>query len=899
MPKLPPRITRLARLVPATLLITCLLAACQRSENPVSTADKVELAAARSAIDSLDMATAQARKARLGDIQYQINIVLDQGSEQFSGAVMIQFELLPSDDGADLTLDFGGGQVLTSTLNGQSVELPYNGFFLTLPGSKLQAGTNELTIRFKQNYSENGTGLHRFTDPEDGRTYLYTYLWPYYANRVFPAFDQPNLKAQFTLNVDAPEGWKVVSTASGTAEPSASGGMTQWQFATTPPIATYAFSLHAGPYSVWQADAAGIPLRLMARQSLAEYVAVDEWFEITRRGLQYYREYYDIPYPFEKYDQLLVPDFAIGAMENIAAVTFNEMAFVQRQPSSRHERERRASTILHEMAHMWFGNLVTHHWWNGMWLNESFATQMAAMAELATTEFDDTWHGFFTDGKQAAYLEDSRITTHPVEIPVNSTIDFFLVFDDITYEKGASVLKQLAHYVGEENYRLGVSDYLKANAYSNTELTDFIAFQSQASGKDIEAWADEWLYQAGFNTLEAQAECVDGELRELKIIQTAPPEHPTLRHHQVDVALYAAGDDGSLLSPTVLPMSIAGAETRVALPQGLACPVLINPNHEDWTLAQIKLDAQSLQTLQGQLAKIPEPLARSMFLQALHDRVMTGAAPLASYLDLAMNLVQTEPVIRIQQQLSASVIETLRMMLRLQPETDAALASRLPLLEEIFLQQAAGDSSSDLKRSGLNTFLAIAGSETGLATLQDLLDGSRQIPGIAITPDLRWQILIRLAEHGQFNTEALLAAESAADNSDYAKKMLLTAQAARPAAANKTLWLAELKSPESLTGMSRQRAVLAGMFPANQTALQQQVLDLILQSLPVLSHKVDPYFMTSYVEGLLPPMCNPESVEKMRAAVVQTADQLDNTALRFLREAHQADEQCLALRSVQ
>jgi hypothetical protein len=256
-------------------------------------------------------------------------------------------------------------------------------------------------------------------------------------------------------------------------------------------------------------------------------------------------------------------------------------------------------------------------------------------------------------------------------------------------------------------------------------------------------------------------------------------------------------------------------------------------------------------------------------------------------------------VIRIQQQLSASVIETVQLMLRLRPETDEALASRLPLLEEVYLQQASNDGGSDLKRNALNTFVAVAGSETGLATLQELLDGSRVIPGLDATPDLRWQILIQLAAQGQFNTDALLAAESAADNSDYGQKQLLTAQAARPNADNKSQWLAELQSPEGLTGMSRQRAVLAGLYPANQTELQKQALGPVLQSLPRLSHKVDPYFMTSYVESLLKPICSPESAEQMRRALDETSSQLDSTALRFLREAHQADEECLALRAVQ
>ncbi|HET6565339.1 MAG TPA: M1 family aminopeptidase, partial [Xanthomonadales bacterium] len=297
------------------LLSACLTAGCGQNDTNGATTPRVAAEKARPAIDSLDMATAQNRKARIGDVSYDIEITLDRDSEQFSGAVTIQFELSQSVAESDLTLDFGGGQVLGSVLNGNNVELPYNDFFITLPGTGLQPGNNELSIQFRQDYSENGAGLHRFVDPEDGLTYLYSYLWPYYANRVFPAFDQPNLKARFSLQVNAPEDWVVVSTTKGEAQPAAANGMTHWRFDTTPKIATYAFSLHAGPYTVWEADADGIPLRLMARQSLAEYVAVDEWFEVTRRGLQYYDDYFEIPYPFGKYDQLLVPDFMIGAME--------------------------------------------------------------------------------------------------------------------------------------------------------------------------------------------------------------------------------------------------------------------------------------------------------------------------------------------------------------------------------------------------------------------------------------------------------------------------------------------------------------------------------------------------------------------------------------------------------
>jgi aminopeptidase N len=664
-------------------------------------------------------------------------------------------------------------------------------------------------------------------------------------------------------------------------------------------MATYAFSLHAGPYTVWEADADGIPMRLMARQSLAEFVAVEEWFDITRRGLSYYDDYFDIPYPFGKYDQLIVPDFNIGAMENIAAVTFGEF-YVQRQASDRTQRESRAGTILHEMAHMWFGDLVTHDWWNGMWLNESFATQMAALAQLETSEFTDTWHGFFTADKQAAYRADSRVTTHPVEGPVNSTIDFFEVFDAITYQKGASTLKQLAHYVGEENYRRGVSSYLKAHAYGNTELDDFVFFQSQASGKDIAAWANEWLYQPGFNTLAAQSECADGELTGLRITQTAPYAYPTLRHHQVDLALYSMNQAGALEAATVLPVTVAGPETVVELPAvGLPCPALMNPNHNDWTLAQIKLDDRDLETLETHLADVPEPLARSMFLAALYQRAMEGRTPLASYLERASALAEHEDNVRIQQQISASLIATVELMQRLRPETDAALSTWLPILEEQSLRQAATAPASDFKRIGFNTFLGVVATEAGMVTVRELLDGTRTIPGLPVTSDLRWLLLIKLAGNGQLDTDALLAAEAAVDDSDYGVKSHLTALAARPDLAQKRRWLAELQNPEGLTGLSRQRAVMGGLFPASQTLLQEEVLDEVLQALPVLSHKVDPYFMTSYVKQLLQPMCLPHSVARMQAALDETADQLDSTALRFLREAHQADSECLILRDEQ
>jgi aminopeptidase N len=872
----------------------CLLASCHQGDSGRGSGDAPPTTP-REIADALDHATASARKARVSDVEYDLHIDLHGSEDGFTGEVQIHYNL--SDAATDLTLDFGGGTVRDLRVNGTPVPVTYNGFFLTLPAEALRTGENSVLVTYEHDYGEDGTGLHRFVDPEDRRTYLYTYLWPYYANRLFPAFDQPNLKAAISLTVRAPEDWTVVSTGVGKKQ-SADEGANVWQFDTTPKMSTYVFSLHAGPYRIWEDTADDLPIRLMARQSLAGFVAVDEWMDVTRRGLKYYGEYFDIPYPFKKYDQLIVPDFNIGAMENIAAVTFTE-GYVQRQPSDRSQRERRASVILHEMAHMWFGNLVTHDWWNGLWLNESFATQMAAMASAATTEFKDTWHGFFIDAKARAYARDSKVTTHPIEVPIGSTSEFFTVFDAITYQKGSSVLKQLAHYTGEEGYRRGVSAYLKAFSYDTTELSDFIGHIESSTDMDLEHWTDEWLYKPGFNTLSTGIACDDDQLRELRINQTAPDNNPYLRTHQTDVALYYVDDDGNPGAADVLAADLSGASTVVPGTEGRPCPALVNPNHNDWTYAKIALNDRDVDVLSQSLEKLPEPLARSMFLAALFDRAMAGEMPVADYVDHAMRLSQSESNIRVQQQLSGSLIAAVDAMQRLRPETDDALARLTPMLEELSLTKAQSSATDDVKRTWFNMWLGIVSSEEGLGTVKDLLEGSTEVPGIEISADLRWQLLTILSASGANGVEEMLTLERSLDTSDFGAKSALTVAAARPDAANKAAWISELQNPETVTGLARQRAVMAGLFPANQIALQLESLSQVLEALPELSKSADPYFLSSYTSVLLTPMCRPESVAQLQSALDGQADRLNSTALRFLREAHQADRECLALRAVQ
>lgn len=866
----------------ATTTVALLIVSCQPAP-PVN---------ARAAVDALDKATANARAARISSLEYDVRVDIATSAEAIIGEVSIQFDL--SDSSADLTLDFTGGTVGSVAVNGEAIAADYNGYFITLPAGQLQPGANTVAIAYRRPYGNDGTGLHRFVDPEDGLTYLYTYLWPYYANRLLPSFDQPNLKANFSLRVLAPEGWTVVSMSPGTAGP-ADGGKQLWTFTKTPEIATYMFSLHAGPYAVWADNSGDVPLRLMARQSLAQYVAVDEWFEITRKGMDFYGRYFDIPYPFEKYDQLIVPEFNIGGMENAAAVTYTESA-VQMRPSDRAERERRADLLLHELAHMWFGDLVTHDWWNGMWLNESFATQMATLALIETTEFQDQWHGYFTDSKKAAYQRDSRVTTHPIEMPVDSTDQFTELFDAITYQKGGSVLKQLQHLVGAENYRRGVSAYLKEHAYGTTELADFIGHQGRSAGIDLSDWSDAWLMKTGFNTLAVETECQHDALRSLTIVQSA--KDSVLRTHEVDVALYGLNAQGGLAAVAAIPVTVAGERTSVAIPDGQPCPLIVNPNHNDWTFARIAISDDDVAVLSERIGDIEDPLSRSMFLAALFDNAVSGRMSLAAYVDKALRLSETEQNMRVLQQLTGSLIEAVDMLQRLRPDTDGVLPGVLKRIEGHSLMSAEFAETQDRKSLWLNTFLSVVSSKAGIGTTRALLDGEAEIAGIEISPELRWRLLVILSRHNADDIDALLQAEIERDSSDFGQRQLLSARAAAPDLANKVFWVNELQSPDLLTSLAKQRAVMSQLFPATQTGLQLEVLPQLLSALPRMSREADPYFLSSYT-GLLTPMCRTESNALMQATLDDAGGQLNPTALRFLREAHQLDVECRKLRATQ
>jgi len=889
------RTTTLLAIISTLLLVACGEQAVT-SVNSTSTADYP----IRPALDQLSQTQAIARKARVSDISYVLDIDLVSLVDSYQGRVTANFTLTDSD--RPLEIDFTGGSVNGVVVNGETLDPDYNGYFLTLPTSALLAGRNAVVIEYVHPFDQDGTGLHRFVDPEDGRTYLYTYLWPYYSNRLFPNFDQPNLKATYELTVRAAADWQVVSSTTEDAIET-DGDTKVWHFPQSEKFSSYIFSLHAGPYQIWEDMAGDVPIRLMARQSLREYVAVEEWMSYTKSGLAHYRDYFDIPYPFEKYDQVIVPDFLIGAMENVAAVTFSE-SYVDRGASNRFNSQRRAGTILHEMAHMWFGDLVTMNWWNGLWLNESFATLMSSIAVSQATEFDDLWHDFYLSENLTAISADNAVSTHPIEVPVVSTNDFFNVFDAITYDKGASVLNQLSHYLGREDFRLGVSNYLKKHSWENTELDDFMNSLSEQSGINLDPWAQDWMYQAGVNTIEARFSCDFNGISSFAILQTVPDDYPTLRDQRVQLGLFTTDASGSIELNTAIPIEIFGAETQVPQAIGLDCPNLALPNYQGWGYTEVSLDEVSMDTIisDNAIERIDDPLMRSMIWTALFNAPSNGQMENSILLETLIASLPVEENDRIIRRTMATLVSNLNLLERLGGEYANELAEYGPQAEQQLWQlinagvnDEAGSQSLSTLNLRLSRYIGLARSFEALGNLASLLEDATRISGLSLGQNQRWNIIQRFTARDYNGARELLAAERERDPSDAGRRSAIAAQAGLPDLNIKREWVTRILDTENPLPLSNLRAAMGSIFPTGQEELQLALLPQLTSNLSQLALNRDNYFQQTYGRDLFSGICEQQGLEILSNAI-SDSDAIGATLYRFMSENVQSASQCIELK---
>lgn len=849
---------------------------------------------------SLSFEEAKKRAAQVSFVGYELFIHLDETSPEFSGKVGIDVELKNKDRA--LRIDFAGGSIGELSVNGKSVSKPdYDGLALYIPRSMLETGKNKIQISYKHPYSKTGVGLYRFKDPEDGRVYVYSDFEPFDANQMFPCLDQPDLKATYALRVSAPKEWQVISTSS-EEKIEVEDTKSVWHFRRTPQLSTYIFSLHAGPYHVWKSSQGETALRLFARKSIAKYVDSKEWFDVTKKGLRFFGKYFDYSYPFQKYDQIIVPDFNSGAMENVAAVTFSER-FIHRSTPTQDEREDLANVILHEMAHMWFGDLVTMRWWNGLWLNESFATYMASLALNEATSFKKAWHSFFSRMKQWAYWEDQLVTTHPIETAVSDTETAFTNFDGITYGKGASALKQLAYYIGEEKFRDGVRRYFRKHAYQNAELKDFIGALEEVSKINLSSWTNQWLNTSGLNTIQVEYEC-DGKadsakIKRFAILQTASTENPTLRMHRTRIGLYSTGRSSQIRFLDATVAAYQGEKTELSEMKGKLCPDLVFANEQDYDYVKLDLDPLSVATLKKGIQTVNDPFTRGILWDALWEMTRDGKLKIGEYADLVMRVAHKETDLKVLTSILGTLTGRSRSfgsVLHYLPDQTNPRASELRAkIEDFFwkgLQSAR--SGSDIQKLWFDGYVRVAHRPEAVARLKKFLSGSQSLPGFKLDQDRRWDILVNLNAHSDPEAEKRTDEEKARDRSDKGLKMAISAEAIRPSVEVKEKWFAKISDPKSQYSLADLRQAMGALFPREQIEFRARFGKAFFMKLVELSKSRDSVYLRSYV-SLVPALCTEQSAAEI-LQFTKSNSGLPATVIKNLRIAAQEDQRCQRVR---
>ena len=883
----------------SALLSALLLSGCVNTQKNASEKHNqqanLETFSPRAKTPYLSQEQAFKRSARVSQVNYKLNFTLT-GAENFAATSTINFDL--TDNKQALTIDLNEANVTRLIINGvtlsaKQINDSYNNWFITLPAKQLKQGANTVTVDFTRKHSTNGEGLHRFKDPVDGKVYLYSHFEPAAAQQMFALFDQPDLKATFELTVSAPKNWTVFSATKET-KVTPQGDFATWHFPKSLLLSPYNFSMHAGPYKMWQDHSGKYPLRLFARQSVADQITPKHWFTYTNQGFEFFDNYFGINYPFKKYDQVLVPDFLYGAMENAAAVTFSEGSFLTNGEMSQSRRQRLASVIMHEMAHQWFGNLATMKWWNGLWLNESFAAFMATLATSEATEFSNAWRTFYAGGKQSAYRADQQVTTHPIEVPVPSSANAFDNIDAITYSKGASVLNQLRYLLGKKTFQQGIHNYLSDNAYKNAVLDDFIDSLAKASGKDLSQWQQQWLYQAGVNTIEASYQCEQGKISSFALLQSADKSQPTLREQKVQLALFKATKPGFSLSKKV-SVIYQGEVSQVSELIGESCPDLVYPNYDDWAFVKVNLDERSFHTTKDYLAQIQDPLLRSMLWQSLWDSVRDGKLALNEYLTVALANAPLEQDYTTLGQVLRQISSAKAYLNKgLTSQNDYVKNTALKLEEIAWQSTLAHSDNKNMQRRWFESYLNFAHSKTALNNLYKLLTGQHSLENLTISQDIRWNIIAQLSRFEYSKAEQLITEELTRDSSDTGIKSALYARVLAPNAKVKNEWLAKIQQKESNIPFSKLRTAMAALYPSEQTHFNEQSAEQRINSLVAIDKNNGPVFMRSY-SSLIPATCNKASVERLTMALATLSNLSAGTKRRLLIK-HQEDQRCLMIK---
>ncbi|PLS24412.1 aminopeptidase N [Bifidobacterium imperatoris] len=859
---------------------------------------------------NLTRVEAEERKAVVeAPIHYHVDLDLTVGPKNFGSKALICFN---AEEGSSTFLDLIADEVTAIELNGESLDpaTAYKDSRIELNHLKAK---NEVTVTALCRYSNTGEGLHRSVDPSDGNVYLYSQFEVPDARRVYAVFDQPDLKATFDFKVLAPKSWIVTSnmpaasveddvreTLDGTLEEKPNESSRLWIFEPTPVMSSYLTAICAGPYAEWHTeyhneDGRIVPMAQYCRQSLAEAFAkdVDYLFDITKKGFAFYAKTWGVPYPYAKYDQIYVPEYNAGAMENIGMVTIRD-SYVFESKVTDALAERRVVTVLHELAHMWFGDYVTMKWWNDLWLNESFAEFTSTLATAEATEWHDAWATFCSGEKSWALRQDQLPTTHPIVAPINDLNDTYVNFDGITYAKGASVLKQLAFYVGREQFFKGINSYLNRHAYSNATLADLLGELEKTSGRDLKAWSAKWLEESGINTIAASvAEAANGTIAELKLTQTASEEHPVLRPHRLAIGFYNEDETtGKIVRTEQIELDVDGETTIVEAAAGKQRPALILINDDDLTYTKIRFDAESQAFAEANLHRFDDALARAVTWLAFWDMTRDGEFPAERFVDMTLRLLATE-----------TESTTFRYALACMSTTAhhyVAPARREEVLchvaAELWKLANAAEAGSDNQFQLITAYLGYGeeGDEAFAANARGLLDGTVSLPGLEIDNNFTWTIIQSLTSVNALSddeVEAQLAKKDSIVNREFA----LGARAARPTTeAKEWAWDQALNNAE-LTN-SQLEAVARGFSATPNTELAEPFAAKYFETVDWIWANKTYHMAEALLNGLYPGYADPATLTKLGDAWLEEHFAADNALKRLIVENVASSHRTLKVR---
>ncbi|MCI2185154.1 aminopeptidase N [Bifidobacterium tibiigranuli] len=850
-------------------------------------------------------------------IHYAVELDLTKGPKTFGSRTTLRFDATP---GAETFLDIIADSITAITFNGEPLG-PAAAYEDSRIALKDLHEHNEVIVEALCRYSNTGEGLHRSVDPSDGNVYLYSQFEVPDARRVYAVFDQPDIKAVFDFTMLAPESWIVTSnmpvalceategsTAEGTLGDHAIEGIKRWVFEPTPVMSSYLTAICAGPYAQWHTEYANedgrtVPMAMYCRQALKDALGkdVDYLFDITKKGFAFYAKTWGVPYPYAKFDQIYVPEYNAGAMENIGMVTIRDSYLFESKVSDALV-ERRVVTVLHELAHMWFGDLVTMKWWNDLWLNESFAEFMSTLATAEATEWHDSWATFTSGEKSWALNQDQLSTTHPIVAPINDLHDTEVNFDGITYAKGASVLKQLVAYVGREQFFTGINSYLTKHQYGNATLADLLTELEAASGRDLKAWSAQWLEQAGINTIAAEVEtAADGTITAMTLKQSAPAEHPVLRAHRLAIGFYDVdnadnadgGVDGSgtIVRTDRFELDVDGESTEVPQVVGRKRPAFILVNDDDLTYTKLRFDADSLEFAAENLYRFDDALARATIWLSLWDMTRDAEFPAERFADLSLKMLATEHESTTFRYALATLRTTVMHYVAAARADEVAQHAAAQLWQLAHDAQPGSDEQFQLVSAYLG--YGTEGDAEFAANAQGLLDGSITLDGLEIDNNLRWAIIHALAVANLID-EAGIDAELAKRDTTENREFAYGARAAHSTSETKNWAWDQALDNDTLTN-SQLEEVIRGFAQAN-AELAEPYIDRYFQTVDwIWKHKTF-HMAENLIGGLYPFYADPAKLVSGGTRWLETHADADR-ALRHMISANvEASQRTLNVR---